>query len=477
MSNVLITGATGYVGRRLSERLLREPDLRLRLLVRNRRKLEAPHAAEAEVVEGSTFDVDSLAAALQGIRTAFYLIHSMGAGKEYRRLDRESAENFLTACLAAGVERIVYLGGLGEKETASPHLLSRIETGEILSREPQSIQTIWLRAAVIIGSGSASFEMIRHLLQKLPLMITPRWVSTLTQPIGIGDVLDYLVQSLYLPAEGNLTVDIGAEPMSFKQMLIEAAQVMGLKRYLFSAPFFSPRLSSYWLILMTPVDFRIARELVEGLRTETLVRNRNASRWFPDIHPKPYAEAVRQALAEIERNQVISRWCDSSADVACDIRGPEKIDDAVLREVYHENFGSIPEDAVFDAVSSVGGDRGWFRHNWLWRLRGRVDKLLRGPGLSRGRRDARRLRPGDSLDFWKVADLEPPRRLLLLSQMRLPGKAWWEFVVQDRTLRLTVHFLPRGWGGRLYWALLKPVHRALLPATLKGILKAARPGP
>ncbi len=477
MPNVLVTGATGYVGRRLTERLLREPELQVRLLVRNAHKLEDLHSAEAEVVEGSTFDVDSLAAALKGIHTAYYLIHSMGAGKEYRRLDRQSAENFTSASITAGVKRIVYLGGLGDRETASPHLLSRIETGEILSREPQSIQTIWLRAAVIIGSGSAGFEMIRHLLQKLPLMITPRWVSSRTQPIGIEDVLDYLVQSFYLTVKGNLTVDIGAESMSFKNMLIEASRVMGLKRYLFPVPFFSPRLSSYWLILMTPVDFRIARELIEGLRTETLIRNQNARRWFPDIHPKPYAEAVGQALAEIERSQVVSRWCDSSADVECDIRGPDKIEDAVLREVYHEDIGSLPEDIVFDAVSSVGGGRGWFRHNWLWSLRGRVDKLLRGPGLSRGRRDAERLRPGDSLDFWKVVDMEPPRRLLLLSQMKLPGKVWLDFGVHDRTLRLTVHFLPRGLAGRLYWTLTRPVHRFLFPATLRGIVKAARLGP
>jgi len=308
-------------------------------------------------------------------------------------------------------------------------------------------------------------------------MITPRWVSSRTQPIGIEDVLDYLVRSFYLTVKGNLTVDIGAESMSFKNMLIEASRVMGLKRYLFPVPFFSPRLSSYWLILMTPVDFRIARELVEGLRTETLIRNQNARRWFPDIHPKPYAEAVGQALAEIERNQVVSRWCDSSADIECDIRGPDKIEDAVLREVYHEDIGSLSEDIVFDAVSSVGGDRGWFRHNWLWSLRGRVDKLLRGPGLSRGRRDAERLRPGDSLDFWKVVDLEPPRRLLLLSQMKLPGKVWLDFGVHDRTLRLTVHFLPRGLAGRLYWTLAGPIHRFLFPATLRGIVKAARLGP
>jgi uncharacterized protein YbjT (DUF2867 family) len=298
MKRVLVTGATGYIGGLLVRCLKSDPELDLRLLVRSSKKLEPEILEKVEVIEGSTFDRESLKRALTGIEYAYYLIHSMQAGKDYRRLDNMSAENFREACIEAGVKRIIYLGGLGVKETASQHLLSRIETGEILSEKPEQIQTIWLRAAVIIGSGSASFEIIRHLVRKLPILITPRWVHTRTQPVGVQNVMDYLEGSLDLVFKGNVKVDIGTDPMSFKEMLKDAARVMGLRRYLIPVPFFSPGLSSYWLILMTPVDFHIARELVEGLKSETLIQNNNAGRLFPDIEPMTYADAIAQALKE-----------------------------------------------------------------------------------------------------------------------------------------------------------------------------------
>jgi len=296
MKKVLVTGATGYIGGLLAHRLSQDPQVHLSLLVRTPEKLNPGIRERTNVVEGNTFDRESLKNALSGIDSAYYLIHSMGAGKDYRKLDLQSAENFREACIEAGVKRIIYLGGLGIKETASRHLLSRIETGEMLSAKPESIQTVWLRAAVILGSGSASFEIIRHLVRKLPLMITPRWVHTRTQPIGVQDVLDYLVSAHSIVCKGDAIVDIGAEPMSFKKMLEDAARVMGLKRYLIPVPFFTPRLSSYWLLLMTPIDFHIARELVEGLKSETLIQNDNASLLFPDIEPMSYTSAIALAL-------------------------------------------------------------------------------------------------------------------------------------------------------------------------------------
>ncbi len=265
----MITGATGYIGRRLKHRLLEIPSLSIRLFVRNKNKVQVSVADRVDIKEGSTFDKDSLAIALKGVDTAFYLIHSMGTTDDYRNLDRVSAENFRDACIEAGVRRIIYLGGLGVKESASEHLLSRIETGEILSAKPDRIQTIWLRAGAIIGSGSASFEIIRNLCQKLPVMITPRWVRNRTQPIGIDDVLSYLHASIELHHQGNLVVDIGSEELSFQQMMQQAAEVMGLKRYLFPVPVLSPRLSSYWLILFTPIPYKLASALVEGLKSET----------------------------------------------------------------------------------------------------------------------------------------------------------------------------------------------------------------
>ena len=302
---VLLTGATGYIGRRLKKRLLEDEALQVRLFVRNERKLRNKYKERVEIFEGSTFDSESLRKALEGIEIAYYLIHSMGTKGDFKELDRLSAENFLTACIDANVQRIIYLGGLGRKDTASEHLLSRIETGEILSSRPETIQTIWFRAGIIIGSGSASFEIIHHLVRKLPLMTTPKWVHTKTQPIGISDVLEYLFQAKDLDTKKNVVVDIGSDQMSFKDMLIRASKVMGLKRLLIPVPLLTPRLSSYWLILITPISFRIAKALVDGLKSETIIQNDNAKRYFPHISPLSYEDAIKNALREIEKKQII----------------------------------------------------------------------------------------------------------------------------------------------------------------------------
>lgn len=472
--NILLTGATGYIGRRLKERLLENENVRLRLFVRNSRKVRDKFRDRVELFEGDTLDKDSLRKALQGIDTAYYLIHALGAKQDFQELDRISATNFREACLEASVRRIIYLGGLGSKQTASKHLLSRIETGEILSAKPDLIQTIWFRAGVIIGSGSASFEIIRHLIQNLPIMITPRWVRTKTQPIGIDDVLQYLCQAKDLDfKEGNPVVDIGSEPMSFKEMLLRAAKVMGLKRHLVPFPFLTPNLSSYWLILVTSVPYRIAKALVEGLKSETVIQNENAKKYFPKISPVSYEEALRDALSEIEKNQVISRWCDSSASAACDIKHQDSIAEAVFIEKRTIDLGKISPEKVFLSAQSIGGKTGWHRYGWLWRFVGFCDKLLGGPGLNRGRRDPAALRIGDSLDFWKVADLKKGRRLLLLSQMKVPGKAWLEFSIQGKSFVLTAYFLPKGLWGRIYRLLTKPFHYFIFAGLAKSIVKNA----
>jgi uncharacterized protein YbjT (DUF2867 family) len=269
--------------------------------VRNKKKLRARTTKAFEIVEGDTFNKDALAKALESIDVAFYLIHSMGADKDFKSLDRISAENFRDACIDAGVKKIIYLGGLGVKGTASKHLLSRIETGEILSARPDSITTIWIRAGVIIGSGSASFEIIRNLVQKLPVMVTPRWVNTKTQPIAVEDVLSYLEKSISLEKTGNIVVDIGAEIMSFRQMMAAAAHTMGLKRLIIPVPVLSPRLSSYWLVFITTVPIKMATALVEGLKSETVQQNDNAALLFPTIKPMSFVNAVKQAIGENEK--------------------------------------------------------------------------------------------------------------------------------------------------------------------------------
>ncbi len=297
--NVLLTGATGYIGGKLRKVLVKEPGIRLRLLVRDRSKVSSGGKTDsAEIFEGSTFDPDSLRRALQDVEVAYYLIHSMAAGADFERLDRLSAENFLAAAIRQRVRRIIYLGGLGRKYTASPHLLSRIETGEILSSKPEVIQTLWLRAGIIIGAGSASFQIIRHLIEKVPIMTTPRWVRTRTQPIGIQDVVRYLAAAQTVEIDGNLVIDIGAEAMSFKEMLLRTAKLMGHRRLIIPVPVLSPRLSSLWLIFITSVPIRVARALIEGLKSETLVSNDNAGKYFPQIIPLPFESAVRLALSE-----------------------------------------------------------------------------------------------------------------------------------------------------------------------------------
>jgi uncharacterized protein YbjT (DUF2867 family) len=304
--NILLTGSTGYIGRHLATELLKDHSVHLRLFVRNKKKVQFAPSDRMEIFEGNAVDRESLIEALSGIEVAYYLIHSMGAKVDYQELDKTIATNFRDACIRARVKRIIYLGGLGTKATASKHLLSRLETGEILSAKPDQIQTIFFRAGIIIGSGSASFEIIRNLIQKLPVMTTPRFVHTQTQPISVSDVLEYLSQAKDLKEESNLIVDIGSEQMSFKDMLQRTAKLMGLKRLIIPVPVFTPKLSSYWLVLMTSVPYRIASALIEGLRSETIAQNDNAKLFFPDIHPISFDEAIRQALDEMENNQVLS---------------------------------------------------------------------------------------------------------------------------------------------------------------------------
>jgi len=472
-TRVLITGATGYIGRRLKNRLLHSPDLQIRLFVRNALKVQEKARKQVEIVEGDTFNREKLALALENIDVAFYLIHSMGAEKDFSDLDRRSAENFREACIAAGVKKIIYLGGLGVKDTASRHLLSRIETGEVLSARPDRIITIWIRAGIIIGAGSKSFEILRNLVQKLPVMVTPKWVTTRTQPIAVDDVLSYLTASIRLDTKENLVVDIGSDPMNFKEMMLSAARVMGLRRFVFPLPVLTPKLSSYWLIFFTPVPYKLAAALVEGLKSETVQQNDNAARYFPEIKPLSFEESVRRAIREIETEQVISRWCDSSAGAACDIIYQDDPSSAIIRDRRVVEFGNVAPEKVFQAALAIGGERGWYKYNFLWRLRGAMDKMVGGYGLNRGRRVSRELRVGDALDFWKVADIKANKRLLLLAQMKVPGKAWLEFIIEDNMLIQTAHFYPRGVLGRLYWYSTLVFHNLVFQDLAEKIVRQA----
>lgn len=466
---VLLTGANGYIGRRLKEKLLKE-NVNLRLLARNPKSL----SSDAEVFKGDSFDVKSLEKALEGVDVAYYLIHSL-QNENYRELDKISAHNFLNAAIKQKVKRIVYLGGLGVKEHASKHLLSRIETGEILSSRPKEIETVWIRAGVIIGSGSSSFEIIRHLAEKLPIMVTPKWVKTLAQPIGVDDVISYLLASKSVSLDSNIVVDIGSEIMSYKNMMLGCAKALDLKRWIFPLPILTIKLSSYWLNFFTPVPYNVARSLVEGLSSEVIVQNNNAKIYFPNITPMSFESTVKKAIREMEENQVYSRWSDAGG--AKDVWENEFKDDAssaLLLDRKILPLGGISRKALYRSVSSIGGEEGWFRYNWLWEIRGFMDKMIGGAGLNRGRRDAYKLRISESVDFWRVEDLKEDERLLLRAQMKVPGKAWLEFKIQGDEFIQTAYFYPKGLLGRIYWFSLSPIHYFVFKDMIHSIMKKAK---
>lgn len=466
---VLLTGSTGYIGRRLKQKLLEKKDIQLRLYVRNKKALSANIEQEAQVFEGDTFDKDKLRTALHDVDVAYYLVHSLNS-KDYKNLDRLSAQNFIDICEECGVKKVIYLGGLGVKdENTSKHLLSRIETGEVLSSS-KKVQTIWLRAGVIIGSGSTSFEIIRNLTEKLPVMTTPKWVYTKAQPVAVDDVLKYLEQSLYLEENKNLIVDIGSEQLTYREMMIKAGEALGLKRFLIPLPFLSINISSYWLNLFTPVPFTVAKALIEGLKSEVVIQNDNASKYFPKITPINFIESVQKAVEEIESNQVISRWTDNSGKI-WDRDHAKEISDAIFVDRKEIDITNMNKEKIYNSFMSIGGEHGWFDYDFLWEIRGIIDKLIGGVGLKRGRRSQEELRVGESLDFWKVADIQENERLLLFAQMKVPGHAWLEFKIEDNKLIQSAYFYPKGVFGRLYWYAMIPLHFFVFNNMIESIVK------
>ena len=467
---ILLTGSTGYIGRRLKQKLLEDKNIKLRLLVRNKKSV-CELEKKVEIIEGDTFNKDALKIALQDVDTAYYLIHSL-SNENYKDLDKISAQNFLDVAVECGVKRIIYLGGLGVKnDDTSEHLLSRIETGEILSSN-KNVQTIWFRAGVIIGSGSASFEIIRNLTEKLPVMTTPKWVNTIAQPIAIDDVLSYLQEAINLETKENLIVDIGSKALSYKEMMIGTANALGLKRVIIPLPFMSINISSYWLNLFTPVPFSVAKALIEGLKSEVTIQNDHAKKYFPQIQPISYEDSVRNAIKEIEENQVISRWNDTANGV-WEKNSSNEISQALYMDRKEADISHIQAQKVYQAFTSIGGENGWFAFDFLWELRGFIDKMIGGVGLKRGRRSQCDLRISDCLDFWRVVDLKENERLLLYAQMKLPGEAWLEFKIKDNKLIQSAYFYPKGVFGRLYWYSLVPLHYFIFKNMINSIIKKA----
>lgn len=470
---VLLTGASGYVGGRLLAEL-EGRGFRVRCLARRPTALRAKAAPSTEVVAGDLLDRSSLDAALRGVDVAYYLVHSMGSEGSFEEMDRRAARHFGEAAKAAGVGRIVYLGGLARTDEAlSVHLRSRHEVGDVL--RASGVPVLEFRASIIIGSGSLSFEMIRSLVERLPIMVTPKWVRVPAQPIAIDDVLRYLVAALEFPASHSPIYEIGgADVVSYADIMREYARQRGMRLRMIPLPVLTPHLSSLWLGLVTPLYARIGRKLIESIVHSTVVRDDSARRDFA-VRPMGIGEAIRRAIEGEDRACAMTRWSDALASSGAvprwgGVRLGSRLVDSRTRRV-----AATPE-AVFAPVLRIGGSTGWYAWNWLWRLRGFLDRLAGGVGMRRGRRSDASLRVGDTVDFWRVEALEADR-LRLVAEMKLPGRAWLEFEVTGEgasaTLRQTVVFDPVGLPGRAYWYALYPLHHLVFGGMLRGLARAA----
>ena len=468
---VLLTGATGYVGGRLLS-VLQDQKRRIRCFTRRPQAMKREMDTGCEVVAGDVMDRSSLDAAMVGVDTAYYFVHSMGASGDFEDEDRVAATNFSQAAATAGVRRIIYLGGLGNPDhELSKHLRSRQETGDVL-RAFHS-QVIEFRASIVIGSGSLSFEMIRALVERLPIMICPKWVHVKAQPIAIEDLLSYLSTALDLSSDASQVYEVGGpDQMSYGEIMQEYARQRGLSRWMIPVPLLTPHLSSLWLGFVTPLYARVGRKLVESLRNPTLLSNNLASRTF-SVKPRCVRDAIARALVNEDREFAQTRWSDALSS-----GGPP-------RTWGGQRFGSrlvdsrtvtvalAPEQA-FKPVRRIGGKTGWYYGNWLWTLRGFLDLLVGGVGVRRGRRDPEELRAGDPLDFWRVERYERPHILRLYAEMKLPGRAWLEFEVtpcdEGSIIRQTAMFDPVGLFGILYWYAVYPLHQLIFAGMLRNIV-------
>jgi uncharacterized protein YbjT (DUF2867 family) len=469
---VLLTGATGYVGGRLL-RKLEESGRPVRCMVRRPETLSGRAAEQTEVLYGDILDPDSLNEALACVTTAYYLVHSMAESGPFAGADRRGAENFAAAARKSGVSRIVYLGGLGAERDLSTHLESRHEVGRILRES--GVPTIEFRASVIIGSGSVSFEIVRSLVDRSPVLLIPRWVVSRAQPIAIEDVLAYLLAALDIELEESRLFEIGGpDHVAYVDLMREYARQVGLPRSVIRVPFATPRISGLWLSLMTPVYASIGRDLIESLRNDTLVRNGSAREAFP-IRPRGVSQAIERALANEDREFAETRWSDALSAHQGRNWGGVTLGQRAVASRRIEVAAS--REQTFAPIQRIGGKTGWYYANGFWRLRGLMDTMVGGVGLRRGRRDPVRLAVGDTLDFWRVEAFEQDRLLRLSAEMKTPGRIWLQFEVDGvqagATLCQTAIFDPHGLAGLAYWYALYPIHHLIFDGMLRRIRQAA----
>jgi len=447
----------------------------VRCLARRPEQLRASVAPTTEVVGGDVSDRSSLERAFTGVSAAVYLIHSMGAREDFEERDRRGAEAFARAAANAGVQRIIYLGGLGgARADLSAHLRSRHEVGRILAGS--GVPTCELRASIVLGSGSISFELIRALVERLPAMVTPRWVEVLAEPIAIEDVLAYLLAALEIPLPASRVYEIGGpDRVSYGELMREYARQRGLRRLTIPVPVLTPRLSGLWLRLVTPLYAEVGRKLIDSIRHPTVVHDESALRDFA-IRPLGVRDSIARALANEDQALAETRWSDAfSAAADPPGWGGRRFGNRLIdsRSIHV----SVSVERAFAAIRRIGGETGWYYGDALWRLRGALDLLFGGVGLRRGRRDPDELHVGETLDFWRVEAIEPNRRLQLAAEMRLPGRAWLEFEVEPEPggarIRQTAQFDPVGVQGLAYWYGIFPLHALVFRGMLRGIARAA----
>ena len=469
---VLLTGATGYVGGRLLNRLEADGRRRVRCLTRRPEALAGRTGPHTQALAGDALDATSLARAMRGVDTAYYLIHSMDASGDFESLDRQAAKNFADAARSAGIRRIIYLGGLGGGSGLSSHLASRQEVGQIL--RSSGVLTIEFRASIVIGSGSASYEIVRALVETLPVMITPRWVETAAQPIAIEDLIEYLLAALDYPASAVFEIG-GSDRASYAEIIREYARQRGLRRRLIGVALVTPRISRFCLGLVTPVYGRVAGAMVDSLRNETIVHTAAALEAFP-VRPRALKDSIARALVNEDLDFAQTRWSDA-LPAGTPLRwsgtafGRRLVSSRVLR------VDRSPAHA-FDPIKRIGGRTGWYAGDWFWRARGLLDTLRGGVGLRRGRRHPIDLRVGDTIDFWRVERLEPDRLLRLAAEMKIPGRLWLQFEIdphgqEGAQIRQTTVFDPAGYVGLAYWYLFCAVHHFVFGRMLRAIGRVA----
>jgi uncharacterized protein YbjT (DUF2867 family) len=456
---ILLTGATGYIGKRLLPVLV-EAGHNVICCVRDLNRFDPPESLKQkiEVIQLDLLDQSTLRNIPKDIDGAYYLVHSMSVSSDYKSLEHQSAVNFRTAMASTNVQHVVYLSGIVNETKLSEHLSSRKNVEDELKNGHYNFTA--LRAGIIIGSGSASFEIIRDLVEKLPVMIAPKWLKTICQPIGISDVISFLSRTMFNPETFNRNFDIGgADILSYKEMLLGFARARNLKRKILIVPVMTPRLSSYWLYFVTSTSYKLAVSLVNSMKIEVVCRNKDINA-IVGIEPKGYTEALEVAFRKIESNEIISSWKDAYVSSGMDINISDfiKVPSFGCFKDERKRIYRSHEDSL-QKIWSIGGENGWYYGNWLWRVRGYIDKLFGGVGLRRGRTTKDTLKAGDALDFWRViyADREEGR-LLLFAEMKLPGEAWLEFKLESGKIVQTATFRPLGLLGRLYWYSVLPFH-------------------